>query len=497
MASNWEVKSQHQYNKINSNTKDKIKMKDDTIIIPKKGTDIELQIESLAFGGMGVSHFGDMVVFVKNAIPGMKVLARITKKRSKYLETHTVEVIENSPLAVDVKCNHFADCGGCAFQNLNYKEQLLAKEHQVADVFRRIGGFQDISVETILGCEEVFNYRNKMEFTFANRRWVTDGEPEGVETNFALGLHIPGRFDKILNIDECHIQSKDANRILAIVKTLAQELELLPYDIKEHTGFLRHLMIRHAQNTNEIMVNIVTSSDGTKALQPIVKTLTETFPNIKSIVNNVTTRRAGVSTGEQQFVMFGKDTINENLDTYTYTISADSFFQTNSKQAEVLYKLIKEEASLSGNEVVYDLFCGTGSISIFVADEAKMVYGFELVMPAVQDAMQNAIKNGVKNAWFFGGDLMNIFQTNEEAKQLPKPDVMIVDPPRAGLHPKTIPDILEKSPKRIVYVSCNPSTQARDVKELCENGYSLEKLRPVDMFPHTPHVENIATLVKK
>jgi 23S rRNA (uracil1939-C5)-methyltransferase len=427
----------------------------------------------------------------------MKVLARITKKRSRFLEARTLRVIENSPLAVDVKCNHFADCGGCTFQNLNYDEQLSAKEEQVRDVFRRIGGFKNVHVEPIQGCNDIFHYRNKMEFTFANRRWVTNDEPEGVNTDFALGLHVPGRYDKILNIDKCHIQSHDANRILMIVKTLAKELGLTPYDIKEHTGFLRHLMIRHAQNTNEIMVNIVTSTDGRTELQPIVKSLVETFPNIKSIVNNVTTRRAGVSTGEKQFVLFGKDSITETLGTYSYTISADSFFQTNSKQAEVLYDLINEEASLTGDEVVYDLFCGTGSISIFVAEKAKMVYGFELVMPAVQDAMQNAIKNGVKNAWFFSGDLMNIFQTNEETKQLPNPDVMIVDPPRAGLHPKTIPDILEKSPHRIVYVSCNPSTQARDVKELCENGYELHKLRPVDMFPHTPHVENIATLIKK
>ena len=465
--------------------------------IPKKGTDIELSIESLAFGGMGVAHLGEMVVFVKNAIPGQTVVARITKKRKAFLEARTLDVVTDSTLTVDVPCEHFKDCGGCTFQNLKYEEQLSAKEVQVQDVFQRLGGFRGIEVEQILGCEDIFSYRNKMEFTFSNRRWLTEDEPEDAQADFALGLHVPGRYDKILNINECHIQSKTANDIFNAVKHICIDLELDPYDIKAHNGFMRHLMIRHGRNTDEIMVNIVTSRYDSDRLKPIVDTLVERFPEITSIVNNITSRRAGVSTGEQQHVLYGKDTISENLGEYKYMISADSFFQTNTQQAERLYDIVKEEAALTGNEIVYDLFCGTGSISIYMAKDAKMVYGFELVMSAVQDAMQNAAVNGVKNTWFFAGDLMDLFQTNLEAKQLDDPDVMIVDPPRAGLHPRTIPDILKKSPKRIVYVSCNPATQARDVKELCEHGYTLEKLRPVDMFPHTPHVENVATLVLK
>jgi len=464
--------------------------------IPKKGTDIEISIESLAFGGMGVSRISDMIIFVKNAIPGQKVLARITKKRASFLEARMLKIIEESPLAVDVRCEHFKDCGGCTFQNLDYTEQLAAKEIQVKDTFQRIGGFKEVTIEPILGCEEIFHYRNKMEFTFSNRRWVTDDELEEASTDFALGLHVPGRYDKILNIDECHIQSKDSNRILNLVKKMTLDLELVPYDIKAHTGFMRHLMIRHGDASDEIMVNIVTSRDEHEKLQPIVDKLREEFPNIVSIVNNVTSRRAGVSTGEEQFVLFGKDTINDKLGDYEYMISADSFFQTNTHQAKRLYDIIKEEADLTREDVLYDLFCGTGSISIYLAKSAKTVYGFEIVMSAVQDAIQNAHSNGIKNAWFFAGDLMNLFKTNIEAQQLELPDVMVVDPPRAGLHPNTINVIIEKAPKRLVYVSCNPSTQARDLKVICENGYELIKLRPVDMFPHTPHVENVATLVK-
>ncbi|MBC8214195.1 MAG: 23S rRNA (uracil(1939)-C(5))-methyltransferase RlmD [Candidatus Marinimicrobia bacterium] len=465
------------------------------VVLPKKGTDVELTIESLAFGGMGVSHIHNAVVFVKNAIPGQKVVARITKKRSSFLEARRLRVVSESPQAVEVKCKHFENCGGCTLQNLDYSVQLKYKEEQVKDIFRRIGGFQKISVEPILGCDEQFHYRNKMEFTFSNRRWTIDGQDENLPENFALGLHVPGRWDKILNIDECYLQQSIATEILQRTKKLAYELNLEPYDIKNHTGFLRNLVIR-VQETGELMVNIVTSREEPKLLEPIIEMIVKEFPQVTSLVNNITTRRAGVSHGEWEVVLHGNDHIIEKLGDYEFEISANSFFQTNTNQAKNLYDIIAEESELTGNEVVYDLFCGTGSISLYLSKKAKMVYGFELVGDAVQDAMENAQKNGVDNAWFFSGDLMNLFRTNIEAQKLESPDVVVLDPPRAGLHPKTIPDIIKKSPKRIVYVSCNPATQARDVKDLCDNGYQLTKLRPVDMFPHTPHIENVATLVR-
>ena len=461
----------------------------------KKGMDVELKIESLAFGGMGVSRINEKVTFVKNAIPGQTVTARITKKRTSYLEARSLEVLTESPHFVPVKCEHFADCGGCTFQNLEYEQQVAAKALQMKDVFRRIGGFKDVACDSIVKCDEIFHYRNKMEFTFSNQEYVPESEKEREPSKFALGLHAPGRWDKILNINECHIQTKIANEILTTIKELTKDLE--PYNMREHTGFLRNVIIRVAANTDEIMVNIVTSRDDPDLLSPVSHTLITQFPNITSIVNNITARKSGVSMGEHQVVLHGKEYIIEKLGDYEFMISADSFFQTNTKQAEKLYDIILEESQLTGSEIVYDLFCGTGSISLFLSKHAKMVYGFELVTSAVQDAMQNAIHNKVKNAWFFGGNLENLFRENTEAKELELPDVVVVDPPRAGLHTKTIEDILEKSPKRIVYVSCNPASQARDVALLCNEKYELKKLRPIDMFPHTPHVENVATLIQK
>jgi 23S rRNA (uracil1939-C5)-methyltransferase len=464
--------------------------------IIKKGAELELKIESLAFGGTGVSHHEGAVIFVKNAIPGQTVMARVYKKRSSYFEARTLVVLQESVSHSKEKCEHFADCGGCTFQNLEYDVQLLEKEQQVKDIFRRIGGFPDVKIEPILGCNEVFNYRNKMEFTFSNRRWLISDVEDNLPKDFALGLHIAGRYDKILNINECHIQNETANGILALVKQMVMDLEIQPYDLSIHKGFIRNLIIRVGQNTDEIMVILVTSRNDTKQLEPIVNALIEKFPTIASIMNNINSRKAGVTYGEQQVVLYGKDHIVEKLGQYSFEISPDSFFQTNSRQAERLYDVIKAECALTGEEIVYDLFCGTGSISLYISEMAKEVYGFELVSSAVQDAMQNAVNNGVTNATFLRGDLMDLFRESQETNTFPNPDVMVLDPPRVGLHPKTIPDILEKSPKRIIYVSCNPSTQARDIKELCANGYELIKLRPVDMFPHTPHVENVATLVK-
>ena len=312
----------------------------------------------------------------------------------------------------------------------------------------------------------------------------------------ALGLHIPKRFDKILDISECHIQDKECNEILNEVKALSIELGLTTWDVRKHVGFLRNLVIRKGYNTNEIMVNFVTSEFDEMKLLPIVQNLTGRFPNIKSIVNNITSRHAGTTQGQSEHLLYGESVIHEKLEDYTFEISANSFFQTNTVQAERLYQLIRNECNLSGNEIVYDLFCGTGSISIFIAENAKKVYGFELVESAVKDAERNAKLNNIENCSFFGGDLMDVFKTNDELADLPKPDVMVIDPPRSGMHPKTVQQVLEQSPQRIVYVSCNPSTQVRDIKFFTEDSYEIKMVQPVDMFPHTPHVENIVTLEK-
>ena len=466
----------------------------DTFLI-KKGADIELNIESLAFGGMGVAHLNDIVTFVKNAIPGQKVNARITKKRSSYLEARSLEVLSESPHFTDVKCEHFADCGGCTFQNLDYNQQIIAKEQQVKDVFRRIGGLMDVECKPIVTCNETFYYRNKMEFTFSNQEYIPENEKDRDPADFVLGLHAPGKWDKILDINKCYIQSPVANQILKFIKELMKDFE--PYNIRDYTGLLRKVIIRVGTNTDEVMVIIVTGSDDQKALKPIVDLLIKEFPSITSVVNKITTRKSGITIGEKQNVLYGNEYVLEKLGKYDFMVSPNSFFQTNTRQAEKLYKIVLEESKLTGKEVVYDLFCGTGSISLYISKHAKRVYGFELVISAIQDAMMNAAKNKVKNAWFFVGNLENLFREHPEAKDLELPDVLIVDPPRAGLHKKTVKDILEKSPERIVYISCNPATQARDVTLLCNKQYELQRLRPVDMFPHTPHVENVATMIRK
>jgi len=466
-----------------------------TTVLPKKGEIVPLTIESLAFGGKGISHIGGMVVFVKNAIPGQLVNARILKKRKTYLEALAHDVINESQLSEEISCTHHKWCGGCTFQNLKYEEQLKAKQLQVKEIFHRIGRFDDFLIKPILPSEDVFHYRNKMEFTFSNRRWITD-EDEHLNRDFALGLHVPGRFDKIYNIDQCSLQLEIGNQILNKVKNLSFSLNLEPYDIREHTGFLRHLVIRCAKETGEVMVNFVTSKEKPERLKPIVEEITKNYSQVVSIVNNINTKKAGIAMGEWEIILHGKDFIVEKLGNYEFEISANSFFQTNTRQGKRLYDVVKDECNLTGNEIVYDLFCGTGSISIYLSEDAKMVHGFELINDAVINARQNAIRNNVKNAWFYKGDLMDIFQNSIEVKDIESPDVMVIDPPRAGIHKKTIPHIIEKNPERIVYVSCNPSSQARDIQLLCGGGYKLMGLQPVDMFPHTPHVENVATLTK-
>ncbi|SVB09835.1 uncharacterized protein METZ01_LOCUS162689, partial [marine metagenome] len=400
----------------------------DTFLI-KKGDDIELNIESLAFGGMGVAHLNNMVTFVKNAIPGQKVNARITKKRSSFLEARSLEVLSESPYFTDVKCEYFADCGGCSFQNLDYNQQIIAKEHQVKDIFLRIGKFMDVECKPILTCDETFYYRNKMEFTFSNQEYISENKKDRDPADFVLGLHAPGRWDKILDINKCYIQSPVANQILKFIKELMKGFE--PYNIRDHTGLLRKVIIRVGTNTDEVMVIIITGSDDQKALKPIVDLLIEEFPSITSVVNNITTRKSSTTIGEKQNVLYGNEYVLEKLGEYEFMISPNSFFQTNTRQAEKLYKIVLEESKLTGKEIVYDLFCGTGSISLYISKHAKMVYGFDLVISAIQDAMMNATKNKVMNAGFFVGNLENLFREHAEVKDLELPDVLIVDPPRA------------------------------------------------------------------
>ena len=467
-----------------------------TEISVKKGQEYELTIESLAYGGKGVARVDDFVIFVKNAIPGQKVRALLYRKRKGFGEARPIEILSESKHAVEPRCHHFPTCGGCKVQQLDYDEQVAQKKQQIENIFRRQAGIENFEVDTVVPADQIFNYRNKMEFTFSNNRWVLPGEPEDVERDFALGMHIPKRWDKILNIDECHIQPQLGNEILNKVQSLAKELKLKPYDQKTHNGFLRYLAMRFGQNTGDILVNLVTSYENPDLLQPMVNELIEAFPQVTTIVNNINTRKADVSYGEYELHLHGKPALEEKIGDLTFEISANSFFQTNTVMAEKLYQTALDGAELSGEEVVFDLYCGTGSISLFLAQKAQEVHGFEVIVSAVEDATRNAVRNGAGNVKFHIANLDNFFKFGV-GKNYPKPDVVVVDPPRAGMH-KFMTNYLPKfKAEKIVYVSCNPTTQARDTEILSMKGYKLKRLTMVDMFPHTPHVETVGIFQKR
>ena len=464
-------------------------------VIIKRRAELELKIESLAYGGMGVAKKDDFVIFVKGAIPGQIVNARIYKKKKGYAEAQTLNIVSESPNAVKPKCNHFYICS--KIQNLSYKEQLKEKGNQVEDAFQRLGGFKEFKLKKVIEGDPTFYYRNKMEFTFSPHRWVLESEPEGVDKSFALGLHIPGRYDKILDINNCHIQPEIGNKILQVAREVCNSnSDLKPYDPKTHIGFLRHLMIRYGVNTNQLMVNVVTAYDDINKLSPLTDTLLNRFPEITSLVNNVNTRKADVAFGEFETLLFGKPYIEEKLGDLTFEISANSFFQTNTLQGEVLYNEVLKAANLKGDEIVFDLYCGAGSIALYLAKKAKEVFGFEVIRSSLENATKNAKNNKIKNAVFLKANLDTFFKSGQLPRRIPKPDIVIVDPPRAGMHPDMTNYLHKFKAKKIVYVSCNPTTQARDAKVLYEKGYHIKSAVMVDMFPHTPHIETVVLFSK-
>ena len=468
---------------------------EDKIII-KKGAELELKIESLAYGGMGLARHEDFVIFVKGAIPGQTVLSRIYKKKKGYAEARVLNTIIESPNKIEERCDHYYICS--KVQSLDYNEQIKEKKNQVEDAFLRLGDYKNFKLDSVVPAKKIYNYRNKMEFTFSPNRWVLESEPENVDRSFALGLHIPGRYDKILNIKECHIQPEIGNKILNLThKTCLKNLELKPYDPRNHIGFLRYLMIRFGVNTNQVMVNIVTSYEDLEKLSPLVEALKKEIPEVTTIVNNINTRKADVSFGEYEILLHGNSTIEEKMGNLVFDISANSFFQTNTFQGEKLYEEVALAAELTGNEIIYDLYCGTGTIALYLAKKAKEVYGFEIIRSSLENADQNALKNNIKNVFFLKANLDTFFKTRQLPRNIPKPDILIVDPPRAGMHSDMTDYLPRLKAKKIIYVSCNPTTQARDAKLLTDKGYSIKKAVMVDMFPHTPHIETVVLFEKK
>ncbi|HET54169.1 MAG TPA: 23S rRNA (uracil(1939)-C(5))-methyltransferase RlmD [Ignavibacteria bacterium] len=473
----------------------------------KKGDIIELNITDYAFEGKGIAKIQKddnekkYVIFVNGSYPGDTVKAELRRIKKSYAESKVTEILKPSLDRTEARCKYFGICGGCKQQDLKYEIQLKYKEEQVKDVFERIGGLKDFEILSIVPSERAFYYRNKMEFSFADKRWLfpeeINGNNEITDQNFALGLHIPRMFDKVLDINECYLQSEESTRILNFTRDFFKQKNTTIYSTKTHDGYLRNLVIKQSYHTDNLMVNLVTSKLDEQLFTKYTEELLKFEPGITTIVNNINEKKAQIAVGDYEQVFHGNGVIFDKIGQFLFRISPNSFFQTNTIQAEYLYQTALDFAEFSGNEIVYDLYSGAGTISIFVSPHVKEVYAFESVEDAVKDAHTNVELNKIANVHFEIIDLNKSFLSKTEETSTPKPDVVISDPPRAGMNPKTVNDVIALSPKKIVYVSCNPATQARDIKLFSEAGYNLIKIRPVDMFPHTYHIENVALLIKK
>ncbi len=479
----------------------------------KKGEILEFDIESYAYEGKGICKLPILdndelaaegkkfVVFVNGSYPGDKVKALIRRKKRSYAEATVEEILVASEDRTEAKCSYFGTCGGCKQQDLKYSVQTKYKEEQVRDTFERLGGFENFELEPIVASKKVFFYRNKMEFSFADKRWLTKAEigsdGEIPNRNFALGLHIPRIFDKVLDLNECFLQSEESNKIMNFTRDFFKSKNASIFSTKTHEGYLRHLMIKQASKTDDLMVNLVTSSQNDEWLEEYSAKLMEVVPSITTIVNNVNTKKSQTAYGDFEINYVGDGYIYDMIGDYKFRISANSFFQTNTTQAANLYQIALNYAELKGDEVVYDLYSGAGTISIYVSKFAKKVYAFEAMDSSIKDAKTNNKINEITNVTHLQADLNRSFLPIVEHKSVPKPDVIILDPPRAGMNPKTVKDLIKLDAPKIVYVSCNPASQARDIKLLAEVGYKLIKMQPVDMFPHTYHIENVALLVKE
>lgn len=447
--------------------------------------------------GKAVARVDGVVVFTTNAIPGDVVDIQVTKKREKYLEGKVVAVRVPSPDRVEAFCEHFDLCGGCKWQYLPYEKQLFYKQKQVVDQLTRIGRITIPKLHPIRGSERSTFYRNKLEFTFSNRRWLSDEEIRSgapISDQNVLGFHIPGMFDKVIDIRKCWLQPSPSNEIRNAVRDYALEHRLPFFDLREKSGLLRTIFIR-TNEKGETMVIIVFFADNKPAREGLLNFVADRFPQVTSLLYVINEKGNDTITDQEVVVFKGKDHLVEEMEGLQFIIGPKSFYQTNALQAYELYKIARSFAGLTGTETVYDLYTGTGTIANFVAKNAKKVVGIEYVPEAIADAKINAANNGIDNVAFFAGDMKDIL-TDEFVAANGHPDVIITDPPRAGMDEKVIEVMLAASPDRIVYVSCNPATQARDL-QLMQHQYKVKEVYPVDMFPHTHHVENVVLLEKR
>lgn len=456
-----------------------------------------VKIEAVAAEGKSLAHVDGTVVFVEFAVPGDIVNVKVTKKKKNYMEGFILEIVKPSEDRLQPFCEHFGICGGCRWQPLPYDMQLKAKQQQVWDQLVRIGHLEIPDISPILPSDKTKYYRNKLEFTFSNKRWIYNNEdPDSLtdEERLGLGFHVGKFFDKVLDIKHCSLQPEPSNEIRLFIREYAVTHNLEFYNIRENTGFLRNIIVRNNQ-VGDVMLTVCFAYDDQDKIVPMLDAIAVEFPQIKSL-HYVINEKLNDSISDLDCILYkGEDAIWETMGKLKFKIGPKSFYQTNSEQAYKLYSVAKEFAALTGNEVVYDLYTGTGTIAQFISDKASKVIGIEYVKEAIEDARINAEANGITNCTFFDGDMKDIL-TADFIKEHGKPEVMIIDPPRAGMHPDVVKVIMEAAPERIVYVSCNPASQARDLA-IMSPMYEITAVQPVDMFPHTMHVENVCALKLK
>jgi 23S rRNA (uracil1939-C5)-methyltransferase len=449
----------------------------------RPGQEIEIDVDRAAMEGRGVGRLDELVVFVDKALPGERVRARVGRVKRNFIQARAIEVLQRSAQRVPGRCSHLEVCGGCSWQELDYEAQLDCKTELVRDTLQRLGGFRGLEVPRALPSPEPFFYRNKMEFSFFDGR---DGE-------VVLGLHVPGSFDRVFDVEACYLMSETSNAIVARVRDLAARSGVPAYHSRRHTGFWRYLVIREGKRTGQTMVNLVTNEGPLPNRDELVRELTAEFPAITSLVRNINSRRATIAVGEREELLFGAAEIEERLGDLRFRIASNSFFQTNTLQAERLFDLAVDWTGLDGSQEVLDLYAGTGAISLFLARRARRVTGIELVPESVAMAEKNAALNGIENCRFLLGEVRDYFK--KRPGEAAAAEVVVVDPPRAGLHEDIVTALRQLLPPRIIYVSCNPATLARDLQLLCAGGaYTLRRVQPVDMFPHTFHIECVVQL---
>lgn len=461
----------------------------------KKGQELTVKIDKLALGGKGVVRVNGEVIFVEGGLPGATVRIKVIRRKKAYAEARMVEVIEPSPDEQPPLCMHVEYCGGCVWQRLMYEKQLKWKEHLVRETLEHLGRLNEAVVQPISPSPCTVFYRNKMEFTFSDKRWFRPDEiamhNQALVRDCGLGLHVKGRFDKVFNIEECYLESEESVSIVKLVRNFCQESGLPAYNINRHEGFWRFLVIREGKNTGHRMVHIITTPPGDEghASLEILATRLNATGFISTCVHSVNDSLSQVATGISSRILFGTGYIEELIGGFTFRISANSFFQTNPKGAEVLYARILECADLTSSETVWDLYCGAGSISIYIARYASRVVGIELIEEAVSDAYVNAELNDIRNCTFIAGDIKDTIVTIKDDR----PEVVITDPPRAGMHPNVVKMLKKVKPYKIVAVSCNPATLSRDLS-IFSDIYYIKKVYPFDLFPHTHHIECVALL---